>query len=235
MPPIISIVGKSDSGKTTLLEKLIAEVRSRGYRVGTIKHDTHGFTIDHEGKDSWRHKQAGASTVAIASPAKVAVVKDIKEEEPLDALAARYFQDVDIIFTEGYKRENKPKIEVFRKEMHRDLLCTDDPNLIALASNQPFNIHAPCFDINDISSLADLIETTFLRVKKLPSVSLIMDGAHTPLKPFIHEMLLNAITGMVAALKGGKGVSSIQISVTLHQAEETRSEREKVSADSSIR
>lgn len=215
MPPIISIVGKSDSGKTTLLEKLIAEIRKRGYRVGTIKHDTHGFTIDHEGKDSWRHKRAGANTVAIASPAKVALVKDIDQEESLDLLAAQYFQEVDIIFTEGYKRENKPKVEVFRKEMHRELLCTDDANLIALASNQPFAINAPCFDINDISSLADLIESKFLQPQKQPSLSLIMDGTYTPLKPFIQEMLLNAITGMVAALKGGRGVKSIQLAVTL--------------------
>ena len=66
MPPIVSIVGKSDSGKTTLLEKLVAAIRSRGYRVGTIKHDTHGFDIDHEGKDSWRHKKAGARTVVLS-------------------------------------------------------------------------------------------------------------------------------------------------------------------------
>ncbi|MFH0812631.1 MAG: molybdopterin-guanine dinucleotide biosynthesis protein B, partial [Pseudomonadota bacterium] len=159
MPPIISIVGKSDSGKTTLLEKLISEFRKRGYRVGTIKHDTHGFEVDHEGKDSWRHKQAGAATVAIASPSKVAVIKDIEEEKSLDLLVTEYFQDVDIIFTEGYKRESKLKVEVFRKEMHRELLCTDDENLIALASNQPFDIKAPCFDINDVKGLTDLIET----------------------------------------------------------------------------
>ena len=79
MPPIISIVGKSDSGKTTLLEKLIAEIKNRGYHIGTIKHDTHGFDIDREGKDTWRHKKAGASTVAISSPTKVAIIKDINQ------------------------------------------------------------------------------------------------------------------------------------------------------------
>lgn len=215
MAPVISIVGKSDSGKTTLLEKLISEFKNRGYRVGTIKHDTHGFDIDHEGKDTWRHKKAGASTVVISSPAKVAVIKDIDEEKPLDSLAEEYFQDVDIIFTEGYKRGNKPKVEVFRKEMHRELLCTDDDNLIALASNQPFEVKAPCFDINDVEGLADLIEDTFLKVKSLPSVSLILDSKVSPLKPFIQEMFINTITGMVAALKGGKGARSIQVSVTL--------------------
>jgi len=95
MPPIISIVGKSDSGKTTLLEKLLAEIKNRGYHSGIIKHDTHGFDIDHEGKDTWRHKKAGASTVIISSPNKIAVIRDIKEEKVLDAIAAEYLQDIN--------------------------------------------------------------------------------------------------------------------------------------------
>jgi len=215
MPPIISIVGKSDSGKTTLLEKLIAEIKNRGYSIGTIKHDTHGFDIDHEGKDTWRHKKSGASTVIISSPNKVAVIKDIKEEKTLDAIAAEYLQDMDLIFTEGYKLGNKPKIEVFRKEVHQELLCTEDDNLIAVASNQHFDLRVPCFDINDVKGLAALIEDKFLKTKSSPSVSLILDGAYAPLKPFIQEMFINTITGMVAALKGGKGARSIQISLAL--------------------
>ncbi|MBN2467250.1 MAG: molybdopterin-guanine dinucleotide biosynthesis protein B, partial [Deltaproteobacteria bacterium] len=107
MPPVVSIVGKSDSGKTTLLEKIVTEITRRGYRVGSIKHDTHGFDIDHKGKDSWRHKQAGSSTVVISSPWKLAVVKDTDQDTPLNHLAATYFDDVDIIFTEGFKREAK--------------------------------------------------------------------------------------------------------------------------------
>jgi molybdopterin-guanine dinucleotide biosynthesis protein B len=215
MPPIISIVGKSDSGKTTLLEKLIAEIKNRGYHIGTIKHDTHGFDIDREGKDTWRHKKAGASTVIISSPNKIAVIKDIKEEKPLDTIAAEYLQDMDIIFTEGYKRGNKPKVEVFRKEVHQELLCTEDDNLIAVASNQHFDLKVPSFDINDVKGLANLIEEKFLKIKPLPSVSLILDGAYAPLKPFIQAMFINTLTGMVAALKEGKGTQSIQISITL--------------------
>ncbi len=215
MPPIVSIVGKSDSGKTTLLEKLVAEVRSRGYQVGSIKHDTHGFDIDHEGKDSWRHKKAGAVAVIISSPQKVAIIKDTDEDKTIDTLAAQYLQDVDIVFTEGYKRENKPKIEVFRKEKHRERLCQDDENLIAMASNQHFNLGVPCFDINDTQGIADFVEARFLKSGGTASVSLVMDGQYIPLKPFIEEMFVNAISGMVAALKGGKGARSIQISVRL--------------------
>jgi len=218
VPAIISIVGKSDSGKTTLLEKLIGEFCRRGYRVGTIKHDTHGFEIDHEGKDSWRHKRAGAATVVISSPTKVAIVRDVSQDRPLDALAAEYFQDVDIIFTEGYKREDKPKVEVFRKETHRELLCTDDENLVALASNQHFEINAPFFDIDDAAGLADLLEMKFLRGPQQPSVSLLLDGTYAPLKPFIQEMFINTITGLVSALKGGKRVRSIQLSVKISES-----------------
>ena len=215
MPPIVSIVGKSDSGKTTLLEKLVAEVKSRGYRVGSIKHDTHGFDIDHEGKDSWRHKKAGAAAVIISSPQKVAVIKDADEDKPLDTLAAQYLQDVDIVFTEGYKREDKPKIEVFRKEMHRERLCQGDDNLIAMASNEPFHLTVPCYDINDIQGLADFIEERFLSGGPDSSASLVLDGRCVPLKPFIEELFVNTISGMVAALKGGKGVRSIQLSINL--------------------
>jgi molybdopterin-guanine dinucleotide biosynthesis protein B len=161
LPPIISIVGKSDAGKTTLLEKLVPELTDRGYRVGTIKHDVHGFDIDHEGKDSWRHKQAGARTVVISSPRKVAVVKDMDDEETLDNLLSKYFRDADIVITEGYKREAKPKIEIFRSDVHDSPLCTDDENLVAIVSDAVVDLQVPRFHLEDIAGLADLIEAKF--------------------------------------------------------------------------
>ncbi|MBW1859217.1 MAG: molybdopterin-guanine dinucleotide biosynthesis protein B [Deltaproteobacteria bacterium] len=162
MPSIVSIVGNSDAGKTTLLEKLIAELTARGCRVGTIKHDVHGFDIDHAGKDSWRHKQAGASTVVISSPRKVAVVKDAETEETLDSLASKYFQDVDLILTEGYKKEDKPKIEIFRSRVHESPLFQGDQNLVALVSDVALDFDVPRFDLDDTKGLADFVEKTFL-------------------------------------------------------------------------
>jgi molybdopterin-guanine dinucleotide biosynthesis protein B len=161
LPPIISIVGKSDAGKTTLLEKFVPELTERGYRVGTIKHDVHGFDIDHEGKDSWRHKQAGACTVVISSPRKVAVVKDVDDEQGLDHLLSKYFRDADIVITEGYKREAKPKIEIFRSEVHDSPLCTNDENLVAIVSDAMIDLQVPRFGLEDISGLADLVEAKF--------------------------------------------------------------------------
>jgi molybdopterin-guanine dinucleotide biosynthesis protein MobB len=165
IPPVISIVGKSDAGKTTFLERLLPELTARGHRVGTIKHDVHGFDIDHEGKDSWRHKQAGAHTVSISSPKKLAVIKDVDGEETIDSLTTKYFQDVDLILTEGYKKQNKPKIEIFRSTVHSEPLCRGDSDLVAILSDIPLDLGVPRFDLNDIGSIANFIETRFLGIK----------------------------------------------------------------------
>ncbi len=164
MPPVISIVSKKNSGKTTLLEKLIPELRNRGVRVGTIKHDTHGFEIDHQGKDTWRHKRAGAQTVVISCPWKISMVKDVEEELSVDQIAEQFFDDMDIVITEGYKQALKPQIEVFRSTAHREPLHSKEhkKNLVAVMSDVPIDLGVPRFDINDVKSLADFIEQTYL-------------------------------------------------------------------------
>ena len=161
MPPIVSIVGKSNAGKTTLLEMLVPELKAKGYRVGTIKH-VHDFEIDHKGKDSWRHKQAGAHTVAISSPKKMALVKNVDTEETLNSLATKYFQHVDIVLAEGYKKEDKPKIEVFRSQMHETPLCKGDKHLIAIVTDTGLDLGVPCFELDDIKGLASFVEEKFL-------------------------------------------------------------------------
>ena len=161
--PIVSIVGKSSAGKTTLLEKIIPELIKRGYRAATIKHDIHGFEIDHEGKDSWRHKKAGAHTTVISSPLQVALVEDVDHDQTLDEIRKGYIKRVDIILTEGYKGNPFPKIEVFRSELRRMPLCKKEDNLLAIASDIKLDIGVPCFDINDAQSLVDLIENNFLK------------------------------------------------------------------------
>jgi molybdopterin-guanine dinucleotide biosynthesis protein B len=163
MIPIVSIVGKSNSGKTTLIERLIAELVRRGYRVATIKHNRHGFDIDHEGKDSWRHKRAGARTTVVASPGRVAVVEDVERDYSIDELAGRYIRDADIILSEGFKKNILPKIEVNRAEMNQGLISRREDNLIAVAADKPLDAGVPCYDINDAAGLANLIEERFLR------------------------------------------------------------------------
>jgi molybdopterin-guanine dinucleotide biosynthesis adapter protein len=163
MIPVVSVVGKSNSGKTTLVEKMIGELVRRGYRVATIKHNRHGFEIDHEGKDSWRHKQAGARTAVIASPNRVAVVEDTERDFDIGELVSRYIRDADIVLSEGFKKNPFPKIEVNRREMNQDLLCSVEDNLFAVASDRPLVAGVPCLDINDISGLVDMIESRFLK------------------------------------------------------------------------
>ena len=166
-PPVVSIVAKSGTGKTTLLEKLIAEMKQRGFRVAAIKHDAHRFNIDHEGKDSWRLTAAGADTMLVTSPEKLAMVKQyVKEDEPsLAESVATYCSDVDIVLTEGFKKSTMPKIEVHRRERSEKLLCRDeehDSKLIAVASDSPLEIDVPLYDINDAQGICDLIVEKFL-------------------------------------------------------------------------
>ena len=166
-PPVVSIVAKSGTGKTTLLEKLIAEMKQRGFRVAAIKHDAHRFNIDHEGKDSWRLTAAGADTMLVTSPEKLAMVKQYaKEYEPsLTESVATYCSDVDIVLTEGFKKSTMPKIEVHRRERSERLLCRDeehDSMLIAVASDSPLEIDVPLYDINDAQGICDLIVEKFL-------------------------------------------------------------------------
>jgi len=158
--PIISVVGKSGVGKTTFLEKLIAELKGRGLRVAVIKHDVHGFQMDRPGKDSWRLAQAGSDSVVIASAKKLALIKRLEGEMALGEIAA-LLTDVDIILTEGYKRGDAPKIEVSRRGRGGELLCTPD-ELVAIVSDQPFDLDVPQFGLDDTVGIVDLLEGTFL-------------------------------------------------------------------------
>ena len=160
MPQMISIVGRSQSGKTTLIEKLIPALKRRGYKIGTIKHSHHIFDFDKTGKDSWRHKDAGAETVIIASPGKIAMVKN-DYRGSLDGLQ-RFFDDLDLIITEGYKKEDKPKIEVVRAARHADVLLENDKHLVAVVSDVELQLNVPVFDLEDVDRLADFIEAKYL-------------------------------------------------------------------------
>ena len=155
-PPVISLVGRSDSGKTTFLEKLVPALVARGLTVGTIKHDVHGFDIDHPGKDSWRHKRSGAAATIISSPARLALIKDTDHDHALDELVP-YFAGYDLVLSEGYKRESKPKIEIYRPEAHPEPLCRNDPNLIALVSDADVNLGVPRFGLNDAEGVAAFV------------------------------------------------------------------------------
>lgn len=154
--PVVSMVGRSGVGKTTALERIIRELKRRGYRVGTVKHDTHGFEVDKPGKDSWRHAQAGSDVVVISGSQKLALIRQLAEEMPLDEVV-RLMQDVDIVITEGYKRGDKPKIEVARSERGRELLCEAE-ELIAIMTDYAVDMPVPQFALDDARGVVDLLE-----------------------------------------------------------------------------
>jgi len=213
MIPIISIVGKSDSGKTTLIEKLVPELTRRGYRIATVKHDVHGFEVDREGKDSWRHKRAGAHTVVISSPQKIALIRDVERDLSLMEIRDKLIRDVDLVLSEGYKRDVQPKIEIFRKERHQELLCAKEDNLIAIVSDQTFNVGIPCFDLEDMKGLSNFIEKEFLKPGKGKEVSLNVGGKPIPLSPFVTDFMTKTIKGMLSALKDCDPAGRVEIRI----------------------
>ncbi len=158
--PIISIVGNSGAGKTTFLEKLIRELKRRDYRVAAIKHDAHNFQMDHPGKDTYRLAEAGSDLVMISAPNRLALLESVREERTLDELVAMVSNRVDIVLTEGYRRAAKAKIEVSRRDFGSELAATSQ-DLLALASDQQFDMDVPQFGLNDAPAVADLLERRF--------------------------------------------------------------------------
>jgi len=162
----LSFVAKSGTGKTTLLEKVIRELKDRGYKLGVIKHDAHCFDIDHPGKDSHRLTAAGADTMLISSPEKLALIKRHPASPPVDELLETYFGDVDIVLTEGFKKSGLPKIEINRRERSATLICRGeehDPTLIAVATDQTLEVDVPLLDLNNPAEVADFVEERFLK------------------------------------------------------------------------
>ncbi len=159
-PPILSFVGRSNSGKTTLIERLIPELTRAGYRVATIKHAGHGFDLDTEGKDSWRHKRAGASAVIVVSKGSLAMFADVPEELPVDQIRDRFInEEMDLIIAEGWKSYGFPKVVVVRE--HLEEVNVSLEGLFAVASIKRIECSAPWFDRDDVQGLARLIVQRF--------------------------------------------------------------------------
>ncbi len=158
--PIVSVVGNSGVGKTTFLEKLVRELKARGYRLATIKHDVHNFDIDRPGKDSWRLTQAGSDIVMLSSPRRLALMEEVEEERTLDQLAAMVEDRVELILTEGYRGAAALKIEVSRRA-HSTSLTAPLEDLLAIVTDHPFDLDRPQFDLDAAAAVADLLEQRF--------------------------------------------------------------------------
>jgi molybdopterin-guanine dinucleotide biosynthesis protein MobB len=159
--PLVSFVGKSGVGKTTLIEKLVAELKRRGYRVAVFKHHAHTTPIDGRSKDSWRFAEAGASVAIVSSPVEIARFERVSRELTLNEIASQINNNIDLILTEGFKREATSKIEVSRAELGTDLISRTD-ELIAVVSDHPIALNLPHFDLDNVIGIATFIEEKFL-------------------------------------------------------------------------
>jgi molybdopterin-guanine dinucleotide biosynthesis adapter protein len=212
MIPIVRVVGKSGVGKTYVIERVVAELKRRRYRVATIKHSISGFDIDHEGKDTWRYAQAGSDTVAISSAEKFAIIRKIDHDYTLAELQRFIGPDFDIIVSEGFKQEKAQKIEVHRKEFGPDLLCTKE-ELLAIATDEKLEIDVPQYGLEDAAGLADFIEKRFFDREKEDTVSLFVNEEMIPVNPFVRSIISKTMAGMVSALKKVSHATSIDISI----------------------
>jgi molybdopterin-guanine dinucleotide biosynthesis protein B/molybdopterin-guanine dinucleotide biosynthesis protein len=155
-PALVAVVGKSDSGKTTLVERLIPELTALGLRVGSVKHDAHSFEIDHRGKDSWRHGQAGGEAYAVASPKRLAFVTRLSQELPIETIARGFFAGFDIVVAEGYKRTAPHKVEIFRRGAgHDEPLCAKGEALAFVTDADVGS--GPRFALDDAQGLAHFL------------------------------------------------------------------------------
>ncbi|MBT6190587.1 MAG: molybdopterin-guanine dinucleotide biosynthesis protein B [Tateyamaria sp.] len=155
---IYGIVGWKNAGKTGLMERLVTEMTSRGLRVSTVKHAHHSFDVDHPGKDSHRHRIAGATEVLLASRNRFALMHELRDapEPTLSALLER-LSPVDLVLIEGYKRDAHPKVEAHRASTGNPLIASGDPTIRAVASDTAMVLDRPVFDLNDTVAVADFI------------------------------------------------------------------------------
>lgn len=158
--PIVSFIGRSNSGKTTLIERVIPELVKAGYRVATVKHAGHGFDLDTEGKDSWRHRRAGASSVVVVSKGSLALFADVSDELKVEEVRDRFLDpSYDLIIAEGWKSEGYPKIVVVRDQLGEISYFSD--GLLAVVSHTLIDLPVPVLHVDDVDGVAALLIKQF--------------------------------------------------------------------------
>ncbi len=215
MVPVYSVVGRSNSGKTTLLERLLRELTGRSRRVGTIKHHRHGpVVVDVPGKDSWRHKAAGAETVVLASTDMSFAIWDSAGDTPLDLLAFRYFPSVDLILTEGFKTGPMPKIEVNRLALGSPLLCGDTDNLMAVVADWETGAPVPHFGLDAIGPLADFLERHIANDRVQTEVELVVGGRRIALDAPTDALLARLVRSLTGDPHDAEHTAPIELRIS---------------------
>jgi molybdopterin-guanine dinucleotide biosynthesis adapter protein len=207
MPPIVSIVGKSSTGKTTFLEKLLRELTGRGYKVATIKHSHHSLTFDDPSKDSFRHAGAGAAATMVSSTTSFQIIKPLEKELTIDGLARHLGEEYDLILTEGFSRGNAPKVEIHRKEAGP--LLEVATNLFAVVTDEVLDTEAKQFGLEDVKGVADLIAEKFIKPNR-ERASLYVNGEKASLSEFPREKVMDLMLGLASNLKGVKEIHNLE-------------------------
>jgi len=211
MCPIVSIVGKTRAGKTTLIERLITEFKRRGYRIVTVKHSPGGVDIDRPGKDSQRFGEAGSDAVIIGSPDKLAFIKSMDHDPSIEEILHLIGSELDLALVEGFRKGKAPKIEVHRKELGEGLLCSDK-ELSAIVTDEPLDISLPQFSPGDTQAIADFIEKNFIFQDK-GDTCLFINGKQVFIKPFVKDIIAKTLLAMVSTLKGISEIRNLDISI----------------------
>lgn len=209
MPSLISVVGKSKSGKTTLLERLVPELVRRGYRVAAFKHTAHGFHLDREGKDSHRLMGVGSGAVMMVAPSQLAILYPQDGEPPLSQLPRFLVPGFDLLLAEGFRQQPSTKIETHRQELGPDLLCAP-AELWAVVSDAALSLPIPTFSWEDVSGLADLISRTFPKAQG-GDMELFVNGLPININPFIKEIMNRTVVAMVSTLKGIGEIKEVEL------------------------
>jgi molybdopterin-guanine dinucleotide biosynthesis protein MobB len=208
MPPVVSIVGRSRSGKTTLIEKLIVELKARGYHIATAKHTHRDMTTPESDKDSDRHLKAGSEATMIIDPHGLMMIKPLQNDINITQVAQLIGEDYDLILTEGFKEDDAPKIEVHRKENAPPLEGVK--KIFAIATNEPLDTKTRQFSLEDVKGIADLIEDGFIK-PQLERYTLLVNNTPIALNAFTKEFIVNIQLAMAHGLKGVDKIKTMKI------------------------
>jgi molybdopterin-guanine dinucleotide biosynthesis protein B len=203
MPPVISVVGRAKSGKTTLLEKIIAGLNSRGYSVATIKHTTHTVEIDQPGKDTWRHLNAGSKSTTIVAANNVVIIKPVKDNTTPDDIIRLYGEEFDIVLIEGFKQSNYPKIEVHRRAIGSVL--SNIGKVVAYATDEPLETSLKQFALQDCTGIVDFIENNYLQTD-FDYTSIYINNEPVTLSKISDTTLKSLLTTFINSIKGNTAI-----------------------------
>ena len=226
MPPVVCVVGRDGSGKTRIIEAIAREMKARGYRVATVARSNEGPALESVTRDAERYASAGSDMIVVGSPDAVTCVRRVEEEASLDELIWTVGEEYDLILAEGFRECGFPKIEVYRGAVGGGLVCRKD-ELLALASDTPFDIDVSQFGLEDAAGLGDLIGAKVLATVLPEDASVYVDGVHLPIALFVRKMVASTIIGMLRNLKGVSQPRSLRVVVRLQREGEAKGRRSK--------